>query len=147
MNDVIAAFAELGENYPGSTKKRRAVTGSAAPDSAEEDRWDSHPLMIEIDGVEHEFFQIGALAMALGRTSGTVRKWITNGVIPKARYRTSSPDAVRGSRRLWTRAQIEGITRIAREEGLMAHGPCYVSTTEFSARVFELFRVLKATEP
>ncbi len=139
----MAPFADLGDHYPGSKQKRRAVASKSTP-APQTTRWDDHPLWVPINGTKHEFFYIGALAEALGRRPNTIRKWLNQGVIPPARYRTSNPD-VRASRRLWTRAQIEGIVRIAREEGLTPGRT--VSGTEFTARVKELFRVLKDSEP
>ncbi len=144
--DVMAAFAELGENYPGSKQKRRAVAAPAAPSPEDAGRWDARPTYIEgRGGVKHEFFAIGALALALGRRPVTIRKWIENGVLPKARFVTDSVMPSRGSRRLWTRTQIEGIARIAREEGLIDTSR-HVGGTEFTVRVKELWRVLRPAD-
>ena len=146
MNDVMAAFSELGETYPGSKQKRRAVAAAPAPAPADEaDRWDARPIWIEVDGARCEFFPIGALALALHRRPVTIRKWIENGVLPKARWVTDSVMPSRGSRRLWTRRQIEGIARIAREEGLIDSSR-HVGGTEFTVRVKEFWRVLKQEE-
>lgn len=142
-SDAIEAFGELAEHYPGSRQKRRAVA-TTEPDAGEEMRWDAHPVFIEVDGVPHEFFLIGALGVVLNRKPVTLRKWIEAGILPKERYRTNVSTA-NGSRRLWTRAQIEGIARIAREEGLLQGAN--IGATKFAERVRELFRELKKVEP
>lgn len=145
VSDFMNSLESLGEHYPGSKRKRRAVT--PPPPAEEDDRWDRRPVIISVDGQDHEFFAIGALAAALNRKPVTIRKWITEGVIPAARYRTTG-NTIKGSRRLWTRAQIEGMRRIAGEEGILAGGNgANVSGSQFTARVRELFRVLKASEP
>jgi hypothetical protein len=141
---IDAAFEGLGETYPGSRQKRRTVAAPAPVAEEDEDRWDAHPVFIDVDGKPVEFFKIGALAAALHRKPVTMRKWIETGVIPKERYRSSGVGK-QGSRRLWTRLQIEGIVRIAREEGLFSGRS--VGSTEFTVRVQELFRHLKAVEP
>jgi hypothetical protein len=140
-SSVEAAFAELaGDNYPGSTRKRKAVAAKAAEAPPEEDRWDSSPYMQKVDGELVEFFFVGAVAQALGRSSNTIRRWIEYGTIPQARFRINAV-SIKGSRRLWTRAQVEGMRRIAREEGLFDGRN--VGATQFSERVTELFRQLK----
>lgn len=146
MSEVDSAFVDmLGETYPGSTKKRRAVA-KPAPVPDDEDRWDApqHRTMQNVDGAEVEFFYVGAVAIALGRRPNTIRRWLNDGTLPKARYRTNAT-AIKGSRRLWTRAQVEGMRRIAREEGLF--DGAVVSRTEFRVRVKELFRSLRGRTP
>jgi len=81
-----------------------AAEEAAAP--PEEDRWDSSPYMQKVDGKLTEFFFVGAVAMALDRSSNTIRRWIEHGTIPQARYRINAV-SIKGSRRLWTRAQVD----------------------------------------
>lgn len=158
VHDMSESFEGAGDYYPGSKRKRRAVAGVEAPESSTVEPWDTHPQMIRIDGKVTEFFQIGALGTALCRSSNTIRRWISDGTIPPASYRMNSA-SIKGQRRLWTRAQIEGMVRIAREEGLFdcedpvcqdaahdgggAHRGRNVGGTEFTVRVRELFRVLR----
>lgn len=142
--EVNAAFDDLlGSTYPGSRQTRRTVA-KRKPADDEEERWDAHPTIQKVDGRDVEFFYVGAVAQALGRRPNTIRKWLNEGTLPKERFRTNSP-AIKGSRRLWTRAQIEGMRRIAREEGLF--DGAVVSRTEFTVRVKELFRSLKGQAP
>lgn len=95
------------------------------PSPPEERTWDKHPITKKVKGVPQEFFRIGALAAALGRQTVTIRKWERLGIIPKADYQTKPPvlkrsdrpplpgKAVRG-KRLYSRAQIEGVVAAAR---------------------------------
>lgn len=137
-DDIVTAFADLSDTYPGSKQTRRAVAGPA-PQPVDGEAWDSQPRMIEVDGQPVEFFYIGALSTALRRSPVTLRKWMTAGILPKARY-LSQGTTTRGDRRLWTRAQIEGLMRIAQEERI---DTVPVRRTQFTSRSRELFRVLK----
>ena len=133
--------------YPGS--KRKIPTTRVAPKAVvEAGAWDENPLCLTINGAKVEFFTIGMLALALERTPAALRRWEANGVLPKARYRTQASDPLK-QKRLYTRAQCEGIIRIAQEEGLMAvsragglrRAPIPLS---FVQRLTELFRGLEA---
>lgn len=144
--EIDAAFASvLGDTYPGSRQTRRAVAKTKAKAAPEdEERWDAHPTIQNVDGRDVEFFYVGAVAVALGRRPNTIRRWLNDGTLPKERFRTNA-SAVKGSRRLWTRAQIEGMRRIAKEEGLF--DGAVVTRTDFTVRVKELFRSLKGQAP
>lgn len=132
----------LGEEYyPGSRKKipsRHANRVEHAPDPV---LWDAKPKIFKVAGVEREFFTIGQLALALGRKPVTIRKWERLGIIPFPTFRFPSDDP-RGQRRLYTRAQIEGILKIADEEGILKDHTRAVTKTQFTARVVDLFREL-----
>lgn len=114
---VVEKFKALTEeHYPGSKQKRREPAKKAEK-RREEERWDKNPRKLKVNGEDHEFFGIGALAKALNRKPVTIKMWETKGYIPLARFRT----AVEGGKghRLYTRRQIEGLQEIAREEGLL----------------------------
>jgi hypothetical protein len=147
--DWDAEFAKIKEEtpefYPGSTKAivrhpnrveapRRRGTG-VDPD------WDAKPRIYPTEDGPTEFFTLGQLAKALGRQSVTIRKWEREGIIPKALYqvpgRNNSPH---GRRRLYTRRQVEGMVRIAEEEGLLADSKKAFAETRFSERVLDLFK-------
>lgn len=132
MTEQVANDAEeVDAFYPGS-KRRRAANTDGAP-STVTSGWDVKPLFLTVEGVEVEFFNIGALAKALGRRSSTLRKWETLGILPKARFHT--PGANRhGQFRLYTRTDVETIARIAHEEGLIGTNR-QVQCTAFSERV------------
>jgi hypothetical protein len=145
MTDLMRGFENLDEFYPGSRQRRRESPSARREREAvahrlsrEEESWDARPKRIPYKGVMVDFFPIGALAKALGRRPVTIRAWITKGWIPKARFKTPDIVGTRGNagRRLWTHSQIAGMTRIAREEGLLDPRPPPIQTTKFSERVF-----------
>lgn len=123
------------EFFPGSKQKRDEI-----PDVEDLARvWDQSPVVYPVNGIDTEFFTIGALALALNRQVQTVRLWERQGKMPKATYRTAG----KKQNRLYTRAQIEGIVAIATEEGLMdptVKKP--LAKTRFSERVLRLFKRL-----
>jgi hypothetical protein len=124
-------------------RKRKPIEPVQAPP---EPSWDDRPLRrtIKVNGlpVTKEFFEIGALAMALGKRPNTIRAWIDKGWLPKAMYATSRRKGTRGDagRRLWTRLQVENIRRIAQQEGLMDAKHHDVRRTNFTRRVVAGFR-------
>jgi hypothetical protein len=150
MTDLQELFAPLqDEYYPGSKRKRRESQEMRHERLVEERRqaredepWDSHPLKVWIKGVEYEMFRVGALAKALGRDSVTVRAWMRKGWLPRNSYQTAPVVGSRGNaaRRLWTRAQIEGIVAIAQEEGLLDAKPPRPVDTSFTPRVIAAWR-------
>jgi hypothetical protein len=133
--DLMSEYEE--DTYPGSRQRRREP--SRRLERAKRDvEWDRDPMILVVNGERREFYGIGALAMALDRRPVTIRKWESRGWIPKARFQKRS-DSVRGQRRLYTRAQIEGIVRIAAEEGVLgAERPSFADGV-FTARVIDLF--------
>lgn len=110
--------------YPGS--KRRRPAAPRPPQAAQKDTsWAENPVNRKVRlvrGREMEFFTIGALADALGKRPVTIRKWISEGVIPDASYRTPPVAHTRGDagRRLWTRRQIEALVQIATRCGMLS---------------------------
>lgn len=147
--DPLAAFADIeapGEDdpypndpqpahYPGSKKKRRAVSRRTDP-------WESFPYMdLTVRGEPRRFYGVGVLAQLLGRKPPAVRKWERLGYIPESRYR-SPGRGQHGQRRLYTREQIEGLVELAKEEGLIGDSIRNVSATNFPARAAALFKEL-----
>lgn len=129
--------------FPGSSTPipdRRAPAATPQPEPDEE-AWDAHPQVFLVQGKEVEFFTVGALAQALGKSASTVREWERFGFIPVALYRTKSVNPKK-AKRLYTRPQIEGIVEIAREEGLLTYKPRNIRATSFTVRVVDLFNRL-----
>lgn len=135
-------FDDLDQFYPGSRTKRKDPAKQPAnqmvvilPELGE-----SH--IYRVGGEDREFFFIGQLARALNRSAVTLRRWEAQAIIPQPTYSAPSyVDDPRGRRRIYSREQVEGIVRIAAEEGLL--DPLKrVNSTNFSARVTELFREL-----
>ncbi|MEV4454387.1 hypothetical protein [Microbispora sp. NPDC049633] len=110
------------------------------------------PKIYMVAGKPTKFYGIGALARALNRQSDTIRKWETNGWIPKptAVFNGKDPrDAIsakHGRRRLYTREQILGLVKIAFEEGILEPHARPITETDFTARAKRLFADLVAKE-
>ncbi|MFJ2113380.1 hypothetical protein ACIOEX_16090 [Streptomyces sp. NPDC087850] len=133
--------------YPGSSRRIRNVDTNTMRlvDSIEapEVLWDSKPRVYRVGGDLQEFFSIGHLSMALNRQPVTIRKWERLGIIPAPTF-VIRGKTERGNRRLYTRAQVEGMIQIAQEEGILHHEGegIHISTTKFSERVIRLFKSL-----
>lgn len=109
--------------------------GADKPDSG---NWAQYPRTFRVGGKEREFFTTQALAVALNRTSQTIRLWERRGVLPKTRYRTPNLNGI-GGVRLYTRKQIEGIVRVAEEEGVLYNKVPYRQMVKFTQRITPLF--------
>lgn len=130
--------AALQQFFPGSIK---AIPTVKEPETkaVSEEAWDFKPRTFTVGGKDVEFFTVGQLALALGRRPVTIRKWETEGIIPKALFSAPSEDP-RGRRRLYTRAQVEGIVKIAHDEGVFVAHAKSIRSTNFTARVAALFK-------
>jgi len=82
---------------------------------ADTPRWALHSKPARLGGQVREVVGIGALAMAVGRSPVTIRRWIRLGVIPRERYRRRGVD-IRGERRLFPVEHVAVIAEIAEEE-------------------------------
>ena len=96
------------------------------------------PRMMVHHGTEKPFFGIGALARALNRSPGTIRKWHTAGIIPRPSFGAKT-EALGGRVRLYSRQQIEAARQIAREEGILNDTSAAVTQTQFAARLKEVW--------
>jgi MerR HTH family regulatory protein len=129
--------------YPGSKMRQKDYDKPVieVPDHGPFDK----TRLFSVKGREVEFYATGVLAEMLNRESGTIRKWESEGVIPKATFIAPSDDK-RGKRRLYTRAQIEGIRKIAAEEGVLEPGAGgrwkSIRKTDFREKVYNLFTEL-----
>lgn len=147
FNEEVDALAE--EYYPGSKRK---IDRTDEPDTKKPvsvDGWDAKPRMYKnpANGADTEFFTVGHLAAAMNRKPLTIRQWERRGIIPKAVYnRVGRGGSQHGRRRLYTRAQIEGMIQIAAEEGLLSNDRREIASTNFKARVLELFQKLAAKD-
>lgn len=135
-------MADLGEFYPGSRERRQV---NHVPDDEPDAPELGTGRMLLVNGREVEFFSIGQLAAVLNRKPGTLRSWETEGVLPRSGWTKPGRDKdPRGRRRLWSRPQVEGIWRIARDEGVLEPGPrINILKTQFTTRVRALFEDLR----
>lgn len=143
-DEEVEALAE--EFYPGSKRK---IDHSEDADDPKviTDGWDAKPRMYKRNGVDTEFFTVGHLAVAMNRKPLTIRQWERKGIIPKSTYqRAGRGGSQHGRRRLYTRAQIEGMIKIAAEEGLLTNDRREIASTNFKARVLALFKHLAARD-
>lgn len=139
----------LGElpPYPGkrplASEKRRKPTEIVVEEEAPPE-WDTEPRFYFLGGQRQEFFNVGALATALGRKAVTIRSWEDKGILPKSKYRTPPPKkGIAGKatlgRRLYTRAQIEAVLEAAKVTGVLDGSP-NVDWKQFATLVWEAWR-------
>lgn len=123
--------------YSGARQSPRPVS---RPQTELRD-WAARPKRLRRrDGTVIEVYCIGALALALGKSSFTLRRWERLGHLPP----TPLLQRVTGGppRRLFTAAQIQGLVMIAEQEGLAGRKPACIAETHFTLRVTELYRNL-----
>ena len=143
MDRIEEIFGDLDgkRRFPGSRHEIPDTPPPPRRPAPDIGAWDEHPLMYPVRGVETEFFTIGALARALGRSAATLREWEAHGVLPVARYRTGARNPAK-AKRLYTRAQVEGIVKLAYEEDLMK-GDRRPIPKSFTDKVLALFKSLE----
>lgn len=134
--------------YPGSKQKQKNYGPDYEPprSAADDDPNLGPSVFYGVHGKTVEFFKVGSLAAVLHRKPVTIRKWETEGIIPKTPYVAPSEDT-RGRRRLYTREQIIGLRNIAAEEGILfpSAGGSWkpVLQTDFKAKAEKLFKELE----
>lgn len=108
MPDPLDLLGDL-PYWPGKTPPKNA---GQPKKRTTEDLNGARGVTYKINGVQVELFTIGELSKAIGRKPVTIRMWESQGWIPKANYRTPTPQgeqipgkATKG-RRLYTRAQV-----------------------------------------
>lgn len=134
--------------YPGSKRVRKSLKRVVEDKGQEEEPhphdWDAKPYKkVVMNGKEVELFTVGALAQAMERSSQTIREWERYGVIPKAPFEVGEG---RGKRRLYSRGHIEGLVRIAEEEGILVPPGRRVpdfSETEFTEKSIDLWERMR----
>lgn len=140
---ITSRFGNL--TVPGKRPlANQPVVTASAPVS-----WDAKPLRYMMGGEQREFYTIGHLAKALGYSVQSIRAWENKGLLPKSPFRSPKPvrDMLPGrtkGKRLWTREQIEGILRIAKEEGVLLNKQ--PPTPRFAQRVADYFLTLVNTQ-
>lgn len=130
------------EYYPGSRERRRV--NDARPAGRDEPDLPAGQVLL-VQGREIEFFGITDLARVLNRQSGTIRAWEQKGILPRSGWTKPGRDRDnRGKRRLWTRPQVTGIWRLARDLGVLdPRMRTGLRESGFPGRVAELFDHLR----
>ena len=143
---VTKAFEDL--DYPG--RRKPVNRNKAKVEKPEPVVWDDKPAYYLINGEKHEFFLISHLAKALSYSVQSIRAWEAQGLLPRTPYRsprTKTPVAAGRSnkgKRLWTRAQVEGILRIANKHQVILNKK--PPTPSFAREVNEYFASLLETK-
>jgi hypothetical protein len=148
---VLQAFDEAGVEsdipLPGGRPRRKRPDEVQAERHRAETQWDAHPRVYTSNGEDQEYFPISALAMALDRRVVTLYSWERKGWLPDAQFRSPRVDDVPGHR-LYTRRFIEGLIKIAKEEGLLTRSQSGafppVETTDFPDRAADWMRKCRA---
>lgn len=133
-----------GDIYPGTVRPVGPPTGAALHSGG--DGWDADPAFHYVQGAYREFFGIGHLAYALGRSTKTIYKWERRNLFPRATFILNGSSR-NGQRRLYTRQQINGVIDIAVDEGVLTGRRRFIGATAFPARCFELFHTTRAALP
>lgn len=130
----------ISKFFPGSNTPLD-IADRQKEQQLESDQWDLKPYIFTVRGREMQFFPIGALSLALGgRSPNTLRAWEKEGNLPKSVFVKPSKDP-RGRRRMYTRAMVEGLVRIAKEEGIFwPDKGKKLSDTAFTEKAVELFK-------
>ncbi len=129
--------------YPGSKMPRGGH--SHVPDDEYDEPWPKGRVLT-IKGKQVECFTTGQLASMLGgRSAVTIRAWENEGILPKSGYSLPGKGGdVRGRRRYYTHAQVEGVLDIAHSEGVFYPGPrINIKKTQFTGKVTKHFLDLR----
>jgi hypothetical protein len=121
VNDPFAAFNDLHDRVRDFPGKREPVNRKQV-EEPKHNAWDVGPRSYKVKGVDTEFFTVGHLALAVNRTPRTVRYWERERIIPPATFRAPKPNKgvlKQVGDRLYSRAQIEAIVQVAKEEGVL----------------------------
>jgi hypothetical protein len=134
------------DTYPGTSRPVGPPASAAVHGSEDANAWYASPTYHYLQGAYREFFAIGHLALALGRSTKTIYKWEQRGLFPRATFILNGSSR-NGQRRLYTRQQITGVLEIALEEGVLTGARRFIASTAFPARCVELFQKTRTVLP
>lgn len=144
--DIDKDFGEIQDKYyPGSKKLKRSAQKKKAKGPPPKASWRMKIKIYRVDGVDREFYPIGALADALDKKPVTIRMWMQTGKMPEPRFRTPKIGEQKG-RRLWTRKQIEALQKAAQEE-LKYHKVRDFSKTFFTEKATAIMKDSELSVP
>jgi hypothetical protein len=151
MDEIDSLFSDLDTYYPGSKRKRREEKPKTKRKPKDESDWTTTAVFRKLPSGElHEFYQVGALAQALGRPLVTIRYWIKEGYIPQAPYRLSDKETKNGEtqrgRRLYSRSQIEKAVELFGKAGLLDKTRIQWPNQQLTNALAEAWESIKAAE-
>lgn len=152
MSDEIDnIFSDLDNYYPGSKRKRRDRKEKKSKKVKEDSDWQSSAVFKKLpNGQLFEFYQLGALAQAIGRPMVTVRYWIKNGYLPPAPYRLGNKTDKNGNvingRRLYSRAQIEKLVELFGKAGYLDESRIKWPNQQLTNAIAEAWDSIKSAE-
>ena len=151
MDEIDNLFSDLDTYYPGSKKKRRETKPKNKRAVKDDSDWASNAVFKKLPpGELHEFYQVGALAQALGRPLVTIRYWIKQEYIPQAPYRLSDKETKNGEkmrgRRLYSRAQIDAIVELFGKAGLLDKTRIQWPNQQLTNAIAEAWQNIKSAE-
>lgn len=117
QRDRIYTLAQARTDRPAPPRRRKPHTrATVRPDDPS---WlhEGQSLVLTIKGEPHDFFSVGVMAKAIGRSTESTRRLIRTGVLPEARYRTPGRPPF-GAKRLWTRDQVMAVASAAQTFGV-----------------------------
>ncbi len=115
--DRVYALNEARSEHPAAApadqrrERARVLTGDPP--------WlhDGLTVRLTLRGEPVDFFGIGVMARGVGRSTGTVRRWITEGLMPETPYRTPGRSPC-SQHRMWTREAVLQTAAAVRGLGL-----------------------------
>jgi hypothetical protein len=125
----------VAEYFPGSSRPIAPAPGPRDLLAGAEGK------TFTIGGKPVELFTISQVAELLNRKPVTLRKWEERGVVPRATFAKPGANGdKRGRRRLYSRAQVEALVRIAEEEKILLDPHAHIGKTHFQAKVWAAFK-------
>lgn len=152
MSDEIEEmFSDLDNFYPGSKRKRREDSSKKLKRTVEDSDWVSSAVFKRMpNGQLFEFYQLGALAQALGRPLITVRYWMKAGYLPAAPYRLGDKKDKNGNesrgRRLYSRAQIQAAVDLFEKAGYLELNRIEWPDQQLTNAIAEAWDTIKRSE-
>ena len=119
---------------PSSVRRRSRRCGASPHWKPGDPWWAARPREITIDGRRTVTYPVCAMAAVMGRTSATIRRWETVGILPPAPI-VEPGVSWQGDRRLYRRAHIEAAERIGQEERIVDAKVAAFQRSMFPARM------------
>ena len=103
--------------------------------------WAVYPHRTVVNGTLIETYPVSSMAAVLGRTSATVRRWETVGILPRPPI-IELGASWQGDRRRYQREHIEAAERIGAEENVVGVKVADFASCRFTARMRQAYAIL-----